>query len=387
MRVIIISSEFPPGPGGIGTHALQLAQNLSRLGWEVEVVTSQNNASPEKTSHFNAQQVFPIRRFKEIPYAIFEGAYRFFFSSYFCFKRRPDIVLASGQQSVWLTALLSRCYGLPWIAVGHGTEFATSVPWERRITRWVYGRANSVVCVSDYTRQRMMTLGIKQRHAIVIHNGGDDKIFGPIDSGKILEFRKRFALNGFKVILTVGSVTERKGQDIVIRALPYIIPSIPNVYYLMSGLPVRKAELYSLAKSLGVEDRILFLGRVDQETLVAAYNTCDVFVMTSRQTLSGEFEGYGIAVIEAALCEKPAVVSAGAGLEEAIVADETGLVVPEDDIPATARAIVQLLTDSQLSRRLGRQARARALKFQNWKAVVRCYDEIMQKLVNRERFS
>jgi phosphatidylinositol alpha-1,6-mannosyltransferase len=387
MRVIIISSEFPPGPGGIGTHAFNLAQNLFRLGWEVEVVTSQNYASPEEISHFNSEQVFPIRCFKEVPYALIEGVYRFCFSSFFCLKQRPDILLASGQRSVWLTALLSRCYGLPWIAVGHGTEFGTSLRWERQLARWAYDRANCVICVSNYTRQRMMALGIKQRAAMVIHNGADEKVFGPIASEKILEFRKRFALKDYKVILTVGNVTERKGQDIVIRALPDVISSIQNIFYLIIGLPTRKAELYNLANSLGLEDRVMFLGKVDQQTLVAAYNICDIYVMTSRQTGSGDFEGYGIAAIEAALCEKPAVVSAGSGLEEAILADETGLVVPEDNPPATARAIVQLLTDSQLCHRLGRQARARALRSQTWEACAQRYDQVMRELVSWKGFS
>ena len=74
-------------------------------------------------------------------------------------------------------------------------------------------------------------------------------------------------------------------------------------------------------------------------------NACDLFVMTSRNTADGDFEGYGIAVIEAALCGKPAVVSAGSGLGEAIVAGETGVLVREDDPPDTARAIAELLAD------------------------------------------
>jgi phosphatidylinositol alpha-1,6-mannosyltransferase len=93
---------------------------------------------------------------------------------------------------------------------------------------------------------------------------------------------------------------------VVIRALPHILKVAPKTHYLMAGLPTLKHELTELARKLGVAEHVHFLGRVDADSLVKYLNCCDVFVMTSRLTKDGDCEGFGIAVVEAALCGKPA---------------------------------------------------------------------------------
>ncbi|MGB5399370.1 MAG: glycosyltransferase, partial [Thermoanaerobaculia bacterium] len=100
----------------------------------------------------------------------------------------------------------------------------------------------------------------------------------------------------------------------------------------------------------------------------------------SQHTSVGDFEGYGIAVVEAALCAKPAVVSEGSGLEEAVVAGETALVVPQSDAPATAEALVALLENESLRARLGQAAQERALAEQTWRARAVDYDRLLRDL-------
>jgi phosphatidyl-myo-inositol dimannoside synthase len=185
------------------------------------------------------------------------------------------------------------------------------------------------------------------------------------------------------LLLTVGNVTDRKGQDIVIRSLPSIVQAGQDVHFVMAGLPTNRESLTGLAESLGVMNRVHFLGRVDLDTLVTAYNACDVYVMTSKHDSHGDFEGYGIAAVEAAFCAKPSVVSSGSGLEEAVLHGQTGLVVPEQDPEATAHAITQLLQDEPLRATLGRQARERALREQTWHNRAVQYDQFLHGLVDK----
>ncbi len=177
------------------------------------------------------------------------------------------------------------------------------------------------------------------------------------------------------MLLTVGNVTERKGQEVVIRALP----DLPGVRYEMIGLPTRAPELAALARELGVADRIEFVGRAPQEELVRRLNACDLFVMTSRNTAGGDFEGFGIAVVEAALCGKPAIVSSGSGLSEAIIAGETALVVREGDSADTARAIKELLADPARLTKMGAAANAYALAEQTWAHRAERYDAVLRE--------
>jgi phosphatidylinositol alpha-1,6-mannosyltransferase len=142
-----------------------------------------------------------------------------------------------------------------------------------------------------------------------------------------------------------------------------------------------QARLEQLARQLGVEKNIHFLGRVDPSRLVTAYNACDLFAMTSRLSADGDAEGYGIAVIEAALCGRPAVVSGGSGLAEAVIDGETGLHVPENDPPAVAEAILCLLSNDAMRLQMGEQARERALREQTWQSRVALYDDLLRNIL------
>ena len=135
---------------------------------------------------------------------------------------------------------------------------------------------------------------------------------------------------------------------------------------MIAGLPTKRSEYESLAGNLGVAGHVHFLGSVVTGDLVRLYNACDLFVMTSRTTSTGDCEGYGIAVVEAALCGKPAVVSQGSGLSEAIVDGDTGVAVAQNDPNATADAIITLLSDDKGRCAMGQAAQRRAITEQTW---------------------
>ena len=267
------------------------------------------------------------------------------------------------------------------MAVGHGSEFGKSSGWEHRLTCWAFQRATAVVTVSQHTRRWMNAGGIRPRLGRVIHNGADPERFTLLPATEAQRVRASLGLGDARLLLTVGNVTERKGQDVVIRALPAILARVPNTHYLMAGLPTNREPLGRLARELGVADHVHFLGRVEAERLVSLLNCCDVFVMTSQHTAGGDFEGFGIAAVEAALCGKPAVVSAGSGLTEAIVEGQTGLAVEEGNEAAVAGAVAALLTDEARRQRMGQSARERALTEQTWERSVAEYDALLREVV------
>jgi phosphatidylinositol alpha-1,6-mannosyltransferase len=379
MRLLIMSSEFPPGPGGIATHAYQLSLHLARRGCDVAVISPQDYASHEEIEKFNKGQPFRVILYKR---ARWQALPRLRLIHHWVKEWQPHIMLASGVRAVWLAALLTSFHQVPLVTVGHGGEFGTRLPWERLLTRLTFGKAHHVVCVSAYTMKRMLAMGVRPKNCAVIPNGADQETFRPVPRERSLAFRRRLGLNSASLLLTVGHVTERKGQDIVIRALPALREAIPAVHYLIAGLPTYRQALAALAGKLGVTDRVHFLGRVDLPTLVEAYNACDVFVMTSRHSVNGDFEGYGIAAVEAALCGKPAVVSRGSGLEEAIVPNHTGLVVPENDPVATAAALAHLLSDEKERQVLGKNAYEHASRTQTWERRAEAYGQVLRLVLS-----
>lgn len=381
MRLLIFSAEFPPGPGGIGNHAFQIAKNLHSLGWEVTVLSSQDYSTDKEVKSFNTAQPFKIIRLKPFSPPPFEALYRLSILRSWVKSWPPDILMVSGEKAVWLMAVLSRLHPLAWVAIGHGFEFGIQTSWKRYLTRKAFSAASGIICVSNYTRRRMLELGVAPQSEIVIPNGADSEVFHIIAKEQVDAFRHRLGLEQVPLLLTVGNVTQRKGQDIVIRALPHILKSVPEVHYLIVGLPTRKEALTELARELGVINRVHFAGKVTQPTLVEAYNACDLYVMTSRHSQNGDFEGYGIAVVESALCGKPSVVSSGSGLEEAIASGQTGLLAPEDDPEATAAAINKLLSDAAYRQLLGQQACERALREQTWATRSRRYDQFFKDII------
>lgn len=379
MRLFVLSSEFPPGPGGIGTHAYQLARHMCHLGWDVIVVTVQDYVSEYEVQAFNARQHFEILRLPSFSILPLKYMLRIGVIWQQIRRSKPDAILATGERAVWAAAALKG--HTPAVAVGHGTEFGLS-GWPERLTRWAFARVDHVVCVSRFTWEMMIRKGIRPLQGSVIPNGADEAHFKTIDLAVIRHFRKQLGFETQALLLTVGNVTERKGQHVVIRALPYVLAEVSDVHYLIAGLPTMQGQFSALASSLGVAAHVHFLGRVPQAELPILMNACDVFVMTSVNTASGDVEGYGIAAVEAALCGKPAVVSDGSGLAEAVLDKVTGFVVPQNDPEQTAKALITLLKDEALRQRMGMIARERALAEQTWTACAKAYDQLLRSLIS-----
>lgn len=375
--LLLLGSEFPPGPGGIGHHACQLARHLSRREWAVTVIAPQPYVSPAERRAFNREQPFdvitlperaagsggPARRMRIILDAV---------------RARPSAVLvATGHRALLTAGAIGAATRRPWVAVGHGSEFLVRSRLYTLLTRRAIESAAVVVAVSDYTAG-LIRAAAHPRRLVVIPNAADGERYRPgLDAA---DLRARWGVGDGPVLLTVGQVSERKAQDVIIRALPRILAEQPDLTYVIAGLPTLREQFAALAREMGVADRVVFAGKVSDDDLPLAYNMADVFALVSRRTAAGDVEGFGIVVQEAALCGVPAVVSRDCGLTEAIREGETGLSVPPDDPDATAAAILALLGDEPRRREMGRRARQTAMAA-TWSERVGEYDRILRELL------
>jgi len=386
MRLLIVSSEFPPGPGGIGTHAYQLAKNFSELGQDVQMLCSQDYATESEILDFNNSQHFTICRIADRKSKLSKGVTRFKLMNEILRRFKPDIVLSSGSWPIWLGAVVKPLHRqVAWLVVGHGTEFGQTRGLKALLTCVTANKADGIICVSEFTKRAVRDLGIDKPPIEVIHNGADPQQYFMLNPDQVSQIRAALGVEGRFVLLTVGNVSDRKGQEVVIRALPAIVLQTPQVVYWMAGLPSTQAKLEDLAKVLGVDGQIHFFGRTSTQTLLELYNACDLFVMTSRQLEDGDFEGYGIAVIEAALCGKAAVVSDNSGLSEAVTNGQTGLLVGQNDPQATAEAIISLVNDPERLKKISKEAQKMAYEYQTWDKVAGSYLKFMRKYVKSSR--
>ncbi|MFC2053199.1 glycosyltransferase family 4 protein [Chloroflexota bacterium] len=379
MKLLILTIEFPPGPGGIGTLSDQIAYNLSNNGWNVSVSTPQNFSNDAEIEAFNKTQPYFIQRLTYNGPFLFEAIDRFLKALFLIVQKRTNIILSVSEQATWLGAILAFLTKKPLVVIGIGTEFGRGNKLRQWITRISFNRADCIVAISDFTHRLMKELKINTPNMYVIHCGAENDIYNkdlPVDS-----LKKEFHLEQSKVILTVGQLSKRKAQDIVIQALPKIKQSFPEIKYLVVGIPKMQSEFEKYAYELGVLDSVIFVGQVPQKKLPYLYNLADVFVLVSRSTLTGDVEGFGIVVIEAALCGTPAVVSNNSGLEETVIDWKTGLIVEQEDPEATAAAIIELLKNDSLRDRMGDAAYNNAINNATWKHSVQKYEKILKRLI------
>ena len=163
-----------------------------------------------------------------------------------------------------------------------------------------------LVAVSHYTKNLMSQLNLKNIE--VIPNGFEIKSFE----------KKVFTPPQSPKLITVGNVTQRKGQQNVIRALSLLLEVFPKLEYHIVGIPTEQDELEVLTRELKVEEAVFFHGRVSEERKIKLLLDSDIFVMLSEETDKGDVEGFGIAVLEANHLGLPAIGSKNSGLEDAI---------------------------------------------------------------------
>jgi phosphatidylinositol alpha-1,6-mannosyltransferase len=239
----------------------------------------------------------------------------------------------------------------------------------RNTLRW----ADLVVAVSRFTRDETLSrMGPGPSCPVVfIPNGVDVRRFRlhPAAAG----VRNRLGISeGAKVILTLARVIPRKGHDTVIRAMPAVLREFPGAAYVIAGPSRAETEdwLRGLARSLGVEPAVKFTGLVPDADLCGLYTAADAYVMVSRpHGPDGDSEGFGITFLEANACGTPVVGSTAGGIPDAVEQGVNGFLVPPDDPAALADAILALLRDPALGRRMAEAGRRRAEQRFAWETV------------------
>jgi phosphatidyl-myo-inositol dimannoside synthase len=375
-KALLISTEFPPGPGGIGCHAFQLTKELGKLGWQFYVLSEQNYCTESEREEFNKEFPFKISTLKSGP-SKFDLIKRWRYCKKIIKEYKPDFIIATNRLNVYFGILLSRRFHIPLVAIGHGTEFGIKSKAVRFYNRMAYSRADLIIAVSHFTKQEIIKAGISPRKIAVIPNGADQDVFSIIPDEKIFKFINHIELANRRIILTIGSISDRKGQWVIIEAIPNVVKEIKNLLYVVLGHYDDIAPLQKRVKELGIEKHVFFAGVRPKEELIYWYNACEVFAMTSTTTNTGDFEGFGIAVIEAALCGKPAIVSDNSGLTEAVESDVTGLVTKQKDPRSVADAILYILKNDLIRKTMGESANKRAISAYTWEKVALEYQNIL----------
>lgn len=330
--ILIVTSEFPPQPGGIGNHAFNLALHLSNIGFDVKVIADQRSEDGKEELQFDKTLNFSIVRVPKYNIRLFMYIKRVLLTIRM-YRNAKDII-ATGKFSLWNVAFCSLFFKRNSMAVIHGTEVNFKSFFVRKAIDFSLNQFDSIIAVSNFTKSLVKHLA---KDVVVIPNGINQS-----DWDIKLATKK---IKGNPVLTTVGRVSSRKGQLNVINHLPELLKYYPDLEYYCVGIPTESEDFKKVAQNLNVFDHVHFTGSLPFNELKKILKSTDIFIMLSEESKSGDVEGFGIAILEANAIGIPAIGSLGCGIEDAIHQNNSGLLINAKDTQQFISAVTNILED------------------------------------------
>jgi phosphatidylinositol alpha-1,6-mannosyltransferase len=255
--------------------------------------------------------------------------------------------------------------GIPYVVMTHGVEvWMARVPGMRGLLRTALGAARAVTAVSRHTAAAISGAISTGVPITLLPPAVDEQRFRPDVEGGTM--RERLGLAGRPTALCVSRLVRRKGQDVLIAGMDLLSKLVPDVALVIAGDGPDRERLEALAGSAPAGS-VVFAGPVSEADLPAFYGACDVFAMPCRSRWGGlEVEGFGIVFLEAAATAKPSVAGRSGGAEEAVVDEQTGLLVEGGEPKAVALAVSRLLLEPGRATAMGAAGRTRVEREFTW---------------------
>ena len=264
------------------------------------------------------------------------------------------------------------------VALTHGHEvWWAKVPPFSFAIKFMSQSIDAITYLGDYTRGEISKAISKSdvNKLVQIAPGIDVDHFVPTDSS---ELRAQLGLTDKSVIISVGRLVHRKGQDKLISALPAIRSAVPNVHLVFVGVGPHQNYLENLVAKLNLTDCVTFIGRINYSELPKYICVGDIFAMPSRSRFFGlEVEGLGIVYLEASACGLPVVGGKSGGAPDAVLVGETGVVVDGTDTSEIASACIDLLNNPELCALMGATGRAWIIENWRWEIWATRYAELL----------
>ena len=233
--------------------------------------------------------------------------------------------------------MLGKYFNKPVVVTARGSDInlLPQYPLPRKMILWAAENARAVITVCSYLKDEMVRLGARPDRITPLRNGVDLQRFAPLDRDAA---RNKLGLTGY-TLLSVGRLSEVKGHDLTIKALT----RLPGVTLMLAGDGPDRPKLQALARELGVQDRVRFLGPVPQTELRTYYNAADLSVLASSR------EGWANVLLESMACGTPVVATSICGTPEVVASVDAGRLMPERTPESLAEA-VQLLRANEPDR-------------------------------------
>ena len=358
-RTLLVTNDFPPTVGGIQSY---LRDFLGTLDPE-QVVVFASTQDRSAAAEFDAG----------LPYRVIRWPRHVMLPTPTTAEAVSQIIRELDIDTVWfgaaaplalMGAAARRAGATRIVASTHGHEVGWSMlPGARQVLRRIGDTVDTVTYISDYTLSRFRRAVGSHPEFVHLPSGVDTGVFTPADAQSRAATRERFGLGEGPVIICVSRLVPRKGQDQLIRVLPGLRATHPELSLVLVGGGGHEKHLRSLA---GDDPGVVFTGRLPFPDMVDLLAASDIFAMPVRTRGRGlDVEGLGIVYLEAQACGLPVLAGDSGGAPETVNAD-TGIVVDGRDLSEITTALERLLADPGLRARMGRAGRAHVEKHWTW---------------------
>ncbi len=368
-RVLLVTNDFPPRRGGIQSYLENLVGELVKAGRHSLVVYAPKWKGDGDYDR-QAEQT-------DFPFEVVRHPTTLMIPEPSVALRMRRLIAGHDIDTVWFGAAaplallspLARDAGAKRvIASTHGHEVGWSMlPLARTALRRIGNDTDVVTFISQYTRSRFASAFGPAAALERLAPGVDTDRFEP-DSVARAQLRARYGLGDRPVVVCVSRLVPRKGQDMLIRALPAIRERVSGTALVIVGGGPYRDDLHRLARGFGVAEHVVFTDGVPDDELPAHHAMADVFAMPCRTRGSGlDVEGLGIVYLEASAMGVPVVAGNSGGAPESVVDGETGLVVDGWDVGAIAAAVGDLLAEPDRAAAMGRAGRKWVVENWQWR--------------------
>ena len=376
-KTLFVTNDFGPRAGGIETFIIGLIERLPKSS--IIVYTS----AQEDTDVYDANwlrdygvEVIRDRAKILLPTPRVNRAVARIV------KQRETKVVAFGAAAPlgWMSSTLRKAGAERIVALTHGHEvwWAKVFPFNL-IMRRIGSTTDCLTYLGEFTRAAISkALTTKSAAAMQkIAPGIDIEHFKPVDATAL---RQTLGLKDKKVIVSVGRLVHRKGQDFLIQSMPQILKQVPDAHLLLVGQGPYREHLEKLVRKHSLQKAVSFIGRIQYTDLPGYICVGDIFAMPSRSRFAGlEVEGLGIVYLEASACGLPVIAGESGGAPDAVIEGVTGFVVDGTNTEQIAKRAIELLLDEKLRISMGSAGRAWIQKEWRWQIWAGKFSELLAR--------
>jgi phosphatidylinositol alpha-1,6-mannosyltransferase len=386
-RILVATDAYLPWSGGSRVYYHNLYSRLAlRYGYDVSILTSHTLGDRDFDRQPDADHLQIVRygralhdwKYKRLPAIAGQ-----FCRSGFALARTSPVAYHCGDliPQAFNAMMLHKLTGRPYLVYVHGDEISQTNQrrYQPKVRDAIYRNAAALIAANPYALSQLRGLLRNTDKCHLIMPGVDFRYF--YAGFPTISIRERFGSERGPVLFTAARLVKKKGHAGLLRSLVRVVQEFPALLYLVAGDGPERQGLEASVQQLALQNNVVFLGDVAHEALGEYYRFADMFVMPNCIDEGGDVESFGMVFIEANACGKPVIGGRCGGTSAAIAEGTTGLLCQPNDDQSITAAMLQLLRNPDLMRRMGAAGAERARRDFCWDTRADALHAVIQRMM------